>query len=89
MKKFIEHIKTNKTPHERRSHAAKVAGVCTALVFVGWLGTLGLRFSSGNAAVATNGSKTQESRLANVINGVGQDDSQNSLEVSTSSYNGQ
>ncbi|HVZ76191.1 MAG TPA: hypothetical protein VG934_02910 [Candidatus Paceibacterota bacterium] len=62
MKAYIEKLQNEKTPHERRQLALQVAGVVTALLFVGWLGTLGVRLSqlstapqntSGSSAAAT------------------------------------
>lgn len=52
MRKYIEHIKNTRTPHERRTHALQAASVITAAIFVVWIGTLGLRLGTGGAAVA-------------------------------------
>jgi hypothetical protein len=46
MRRYIEHIRNNRTPHERRQHALQIAGVVTALLFIGWLTTLGVRIST-------------------------------------------
>jgi hypothetical protein len=46
MKKLIERLKAEKTPHERRQISMQVAGVITAVLFVGWIGTLGVRIST-------------------------------------------
>ncbi len=56
MRKYIEHIKNTRTPHERRMHALQVAGVVTALVFVVWIGTLGIRLAPQAPAVASDDS---------------------------------
>lgn len=51
MKKYFDHIKT-KEPHERRAHAMQIAGTVTAMVFMVWITTLGLRLGSGQAELA-------------------------------------
>ncbi len=56
MKRYLDHIKNTKAPHERRAHAVKVAGFVTAAVFVLWAGTLSLRLGSSIAPVADAGS---------------------------------
>lgn len=59
MKKFIARMRQEKTPHERRQFSMQVAGVITALLFVGWLGTLGARLvGSGAAPAAENTAAT-------------------------------
>ncbi len=50
MRRYIEHIKDTREPHERRQHALQVAGVVTAAVFVVWMGTLGVRFATPTIA---------------------------------------
>ncbi len=59
MKKYLHHIKSKPT-HERREHAMRVAGVVTALVFFGWISTLGVRLAihSSAASVASAGDST-------------------------------
>ena len=56
MKKYLAHMHT-KTPHELRQHAALLAMGVTALVFVGWVITLGVRLqdTSANTAAAVEG----------------------------------
>ena len=52
--KYLDHMQSKPT-HERRQHAMRVAGVLTALVFVGWVTTLGVRLggtSAGSVQVA-------------------------------------
>jgi len=49
MRKYIEHIKNTREPHQRRQHAVQVAGVLTGGLLVVWLGTLGYRLSSQEA----------------------------------------
>lgn len=58
MRRYIEHIKQTRAPHERRTHAMQVAGVLTAAVFAVWLGTLSLRLGSGDAVAQDDGSST-------------------------------
>lgn len=65
MKKFIEHMKANKTPHERRQFAMQAAGLCTALLFVGWLATLGVHLASVNKQVGLeNGGNAASTLIA-------------------------
>jgi hypothetical protein len=45
MKKYIEHLKNDRTPHERRRTAMQIASIVTAFVFVVWVSTLGLRYA--------------------------------------------
>ncbi|HYF12813.1 MAG TPA: hypothetical protein VD928_00745 [Candidatus Paceibacterota bacterium] len=45
MKRYIERLKEEKTTHERRQFAMKAATVFTAVIFVGWIATLGVRFA--------------------------------------------
>ncbi|HWB34131.1 MAG TPA: hypothetical protein VG753_02340 [Candidatus Paceibacterota bacterium] len=52
MKAYIQKLQDEKTPHERRQLALQVAGVVTALLFVGWLGTLGVRLSELSTAAS-------------------------------------
>jgi hypothetical protein len=63
MKKYFDHMRS-KSPHERRQHAMQVAGIITALVFVVWVSTLGVRFASTPPQTASN---TDASQLANVV----------------------
>jgi hypothetical protein len=62
MKKYFNHIKS-KSPHERRQHAMQIAGILTALMFVVWVSTLGVRFASTPPQTADSGDASQ---LANV-----------------------
>ncbi len=74
MKKLIHKLRAERTPHERRQISMQVAGVITAILFVGWIGTLGVRLAgqsqpsndSSQAAaslVAVQGSATSTSTL--------------------------
>ena len=57
MKRYFEHIKS-KTPHDRRQHAMKVAGLLTAVAFVVWITTLGVRFAGTYQAAAAAATDT-------------------------------
>jgi hypothetical protein len=65
MKKYLAHIK-QKAPHERRQVAMRIAGSITAVIFVGWVATLGVRLASPNANVVQQTS-TFTSQLASVV----------------------
>ncbi len=67
MKKFIERIKAERTPHERRALAARVAGVLTAIIFVGWVTTLGVRLASHDAAVANQAPAQNTAATLNAV----------------------
>lgn len=70
MKRYLEHIRQKPT-HERRQHAVQVASVITGMIFIGWLGTLGVRMSSGSAETASAvQSPSPISQLANVASSV-------------------
>lgn len=58
MKKYLAHVHTKPT-HERRQLAMRYATLVTAVVFVGWLGMLGVRLAfspSTTASTADNSS---------------------------------
>lgn len=78
MKKYFKHIQ-NKPPHERRQHAVQIASIFTALVFVVWITTLGVRLA-GPGTVAQDAGSDQ---VANASSIYGEPD--NTLEVATSS----
>ena len=82
MKRYIEHVKTRPT-HERRQHAMQIAGVLTALVFMGWVTTLGVRLA-GNNSVADNPNNPSASQAATVL-GATEAAPANELEVATTS----
>ncbi len=52
MKNFITRMKEQKSPHERRQFALQVAGTLTALIFVVWVSTLGVRLAQSSAQSA-------------------------------------
>ena len=86
MKKYLEHMHAQPA-HYRRQHAAKIATVVTAVIFVGWLGSLGVRVGTNNYGTSNS---SKESQLANAISGLGTQSSSNVLEVSTTTtYTGQ
>lgn len=57
MRNYLDNM-GQKDPHERRAHALRVASVVTGLVFVGWIGTLGMRLSPETVAEAGNTDQT-------------------------------
>jgi len=80
MKKYFNHIQ-NKPPHERRQHAVRVASMFTALVFVGWITTLGVRLANTSGVIVQN--PDGSGQMANVSSIY--DKPENSLEVATTS----
>lgn len=58
MRRYIEHIQNNRTPHERRQHAMQIAGVVTMLLFVGWLASIGVRVGTQGPVVEDNSTNT-------------------------------
>lgn len=65
MKHYFNHIKLQ-TPHARRQHSAHVAGFFTALAFVVWITTLGMRFDGTSAPAVADGQGDGQSQLASV-----------------------
>lgn len=80
MKKYFNHIQ-NKPPHERRQHAIQIATVFTALVFVVWITTLGVRLANTSGVVAQNPDGSDQVANASSI----YDTPENTLEVATTS----
>ncbi|MSR70533.1 hypothetical protein EXS62_00630 [Candidatus Kaiserbacteria bacterium] len=78
MRRYIQHIKDTKVPHERRQHAMKISGILTAALFAVWVGTLGVRLASQPEATLTDNSLSAAAANAQVQNGP-------HLEVSTTS----
>jgi hypothetical protein len=85
MKKYFERMQQEKTTHERRQWAMRAAGTLTAVLFVGWIATLGVRLSAPSSQTA-QGEGTQ-SQLAAVANGA-YGPQGNQLQVATSSVYG-
>jgi len=79
MKRYIDHIKNNRTTHQRRQHALQVAGVITAALFVVWIGTLGMRLASQDAIAESPDTSLTAAAAASTENKGAQ------LEVSTTS----
>ncbi len=63
LRRYINHIKLTRTPHERRSHALQIATGTTALVALVWITTLGMRFANPG-----QGDQTQTAGAANASN---------------------
>ena len=84
MNRYLEHLHRKPT-HERRQHAMQVAGVLTALVFVGWVTTLGMRLGGTDTAqVAGTDASTGSAQTAAVLNsGYDATEGGNQLIVST------
>ena len=83
MKRYLDHMKT-KSPHERRQHAMQVSAGVVALVFVAWISTIGLRFSSTPQSISDT-SNDNTSQSATVLNSSPE---QNTLQVATTTtYN--
>ena len=84
MKRYIEHIQSQ-PPHYRRQHAARVAGVVTAIVFMGWISSLGVRFATHtkvtDSPVSGAGDASSATQFANVISGISTQNTTNTLEV--------
>lgn len=39
-------MRTERTPHQRRQAALQIASIVTAVLFVGWIATLGVRLAT-------------------------------------------
>ncbi len=63
MKRYIQHIQDTHTPHERRQVAMRIATIVTAVLFIGWLATLGVRLGGGVPAVAEQGGQNSAAAL--------------------------
>jgi cell division protein FtsB len=80
IKRYFNHMH-QKSTHERRQHAMRIATFVTAVIFVGWLGTLGMRLGGG--ATAQENDQAGQTQLANVISTTQVEG--NTLQVATSS----
>lgn len=69
MRQYIEHLRNEKTPHERRAFAMRIAGVLTAMVFVVWITTLGFRLSDYNTDVANRAHSNQAAATLVAVQG--------------------
>lgn len=83
MQKFIERMQEEKSPHERRQFAVRVAGGITAVLFIGWLATLGVRLGGLQSEVANTQNSAQTASVGSII-----PVQKNSLMVATSSVFG-
>lgn len=84
MTPYYDHMMT-KSAHERRSHAMRVAGVVTALIFAGWVSTISLQAASGggtNAPVAASADGSAQTAAA--MNAIAQGTGSAQLIVATS-----
>lgn len=84
MRKYLKRMEGERSTHERRRFALYAAGAVTAVLFVTWAGSLGVRLAdpgAANPSVSGAGS-TQSAAVANYQ---GQ---QNNLEVATTSIFG-
>lgn len=81
MNRYLEHMHT-RSPHERRQHALRVAGVLTALIFAGWVTTFGLQSAGGVGSQVAGSGQGVQSAAAVVANSPY---AQNQLIVATSS----
>lgn len=71
MAPYFDHMH-QKSTHERRTHAMRVAGVVTALIFAGWVTTLGLRAGSDQSQVANSAdTSAQSAAAASAVQGSG------------------
>jgi hypothetical protein len=64
MNNFVERLKAEKSPHERRQLALQVAGGVTALLFVVWVSTLGVRLAQSGASAQQAASNTAATLVA-------------------------
>jgi len=63
MKAYFDHM-SSKPPHERRRHATQMAGMLTALLFVGWLGAWGISAGLGSSSTIANTANSQTAAAA-------------------------
>jgi hypothetical protein len=64
MKNYIHNMR-QKAPHERRQAAMRIAATVTAVLFLGWVATLGVRLATPSAKTAQQSSF--ESQVASII----------------------
>ena len=64
MQNYIDKITAEKSPHERRILSMQAAGLMTALLFVGWLGTLGVRLANTPLPQTDIGAQTAAALVA-------------------------
>ena len=71
MRKYIQHIQDTHTPHERRQVAMRISAIVTALLFIAWLATLGVRLGGSVPAVVESGANNSASVLEAVQESAG------------------
>ena len=59
-------MKEDRSPHQRRQFALQVAGTMTALIFVAWVSTLGVRLAQSSAQSAQEAAANTASTLVAV-----------------------
>lgn len=67
MNQYIERLKSERTTHERRQIALRVAGVMTALIFVAWLATLGARLANQSAQASKDSAAQTAAAAASAV----------------------
>jgi hypothetical protein len=86
-KRYVKHIQA-KEPHHRRQHAAQIAGIFTALAFVIWVTTLGVRYSGGIVASGNDGFENTDAQQTQLAGVAGSDtQNQSGVEVVGTSSN--
>ena len=63
LQRYLDHMQ-HKTPHERRQHSMRVAGVFVAVIFIGWVGTFGLSGAGRGGAQVAGGDGSDQSAVA-------------------------
>jgi len=70
MRRYIQQLQDTHTPHERRQVALRVATIVTAILFIGWLATLGLRLG-GNVPEVAEDSSSNSAAVLEAVGGNG------------------
>ena len=81
MRRYLQEVRSRPT-HDRRLFAMRIAGALTAIIFVAWIGTLGLRVGGSPAqdVATTPDNASQTAAAQNIFS------NQNQLIVATSTY---
>lgn len=77
----------SKSTHERRQHAMRVAGVVTALIFAGWITTIGLRTGGSDQTQVASAPADSNAQTAAAMTAIAQGTGSAQLIVATSSTN--
>jgi hypothetical protein len=64
MRKYILHLQETKEPHERRRLAVQIATVITAVLFLFWISSVGMRLANSSAQIAQTMHDTQNAAAA-------------------------